>query len=100
MPRWTIQNLRDYETKRMAGNKRSGACPVQKEFKDVDQGQTHHKPKESSLDRKMRPTYAIAINVLISDNRRRDIDNAATTLLDTLMLARQRLLSHCEKAGD
>lgn len=99
MPRWTKAELDAYIAKRnICGGTGARAYPVEEKQQASDQGQTDNKPKVSKVDRAVRPTYAIAISVFISDNRRRDIDNAATTLLDALMLARGRLFSHCEKA--
>lgn len=55
-------------------------------------------PRPASADCK----FAVHVTLRISDNRRRDADNGATTLIDCIIAARRRLesCSHNHHHGD
>lgn len=81
---------------RQAARKRTGARPIVQEQQDDRKGTPHHGPEEAEVDGPVQGRFRVTIDVFVSDKRRRDLDGAASTLLDCLISTR-RLLA--ERAG-
>ena len=86
MPRWTSQELANYEQKRHAGNQ--GAGPHTSDQKLHVQ---HRKPTEPRVEAAVRQKFAVAITIKFADYRTRDHDAALSTILDCLIAARRFL---------
>ena len=89
--RWTSQQFDEY-SRRRAGNKRQEHKRVQ-EHKDVDREAINHGTEEATADGRNHPKFKVTIALAYSDNRERDIDGAAATLMDCLVEAIQGLPS-------
>ena len=88
MPRWTEENLRDYE-RRQARGKESGPCPGPEKLTLLD-----CESKTPRLEEAVRRQFRVTINFRMSDNRRRDIDNAACAIIDAIVAARRCLAAY------
>ena len=73
------------------GDSRIGTRPKHEELQDVNTGEANHKTRAPKVDARCHPKFAISITIRVSDNRRRDNDGAATTLLDCLTRALNEL---------
>lgn len=61
------------------------------ERKDADTGEADNKAGKAKVDGAVHPSFRVTITARISDNRRRDLDGAASTILDSLVSAIGRL---------
>jgi hypothetical protein len=91
--RWTKEQYDNYVAKR----ERSGSRTIPKEPEDHQPRKPDNRPKSAAVEREVRQCYRVSITVNFSDNRRRDLDNAATTLLDCIVAAQRRLLATGER---
>lgn len=77
----------------------TGACSeLQKQQTDSKDGErkrsqanSHHQPQEEKTDECDDPQFRVAIKILFSDERNRDGDGAASTIIDCLISAAGRL---------
>ena len=89
MPRWTKEEYDAYHARRRAG---SGTRPVIQKQQDAGTRPIDNESKETEVDGTVCGQFGISITLLVSDKKDRDIDGAATTLLDCLVAAVGRLL--------
>lgn len=90
--RWTKEQLDEYEARRARGvgdRKR----PVKEEQQNADTRSSDNKARVSKVDGKVHPRFRVTIVLWYSDNRRRDADGGATTILDCLIDARRRFVA-------
>ena len=73
------------------GNKRIGSCPRHEEQQDAVPGKIDHKARKAEVDGGVHPQYVFAVDLRVSDKRKRDADGALTTLLDCVVIAARRL---------
>ena len=92
MPRWTADQLKDYEH-RMSASRRNRKCSGDEKQQDAVPGQADNKPKAPEMDGSVYPKFRVSIALMFSDNRKRDMDGAATTLLDCITHTVRRLLA-------
>ena len=57
---------------------------------------TDNSPKSAKVDGRCDATYHLAVEIEVSDNRRRDLDGALSTLLDCCTAARRQLQNNYE----
>ena len=68
---------------------RAGAS--NEEQQDDCQRPINHKPKKAKVDGKVHRSFRVSITLRYSDQRERDIDGAASTILDCIQHACKRL---------
>ena len=80
-----------------AGGERHRESSVVQEPEAGNPGQQHrqdadtHRAKGKAVDESVHPKFKLTITCLFSDQRRRDIDGCATTMLDCLVKAVREL---------
>ena len=72
---------------RQAAGKRDRKRPVHEKQQDGDKGPVDHRPQETEVDAASGGMFRVSITLLVSDKRDRDPDGAATTLLDSWLMA-------------
>lgn len=77
--------------KNRAGGAMDWASASHEKQQDVDKGPTNHKSKKARVDGEMYRSFRVTITLRYSDRRARDIDGAASTLLDCVQHACKRL---------
>lgn len=94
MPTWTPQQFNDYLTRRQQQYKARGetAGASVQEFKAHIRQAPRHVQERQSANGDDHLRFRISIALRYAGRQRRDIDGAASTLLDCLMAARRRLL--------
>lgn len=101
MPRWSKEDFEAYERKRANPSSHSRQPrPRDEKLQDAHNQSTgkaaektnaDNSPREAALDGRNHPKFHIAVTLHCSDNRRRDIDGALSTLLDCLITSRRLL---------
>ena len=79
--------------------------PCQEKLENAGAGETVHKTRISKADsadriRIKKPAFKITLNFRFADFRRRDLDGAATTCLDSLVTVRRLLAGDSNSADD
>lgn len=72
---------------RQAAGKRDRERPIHEKQQDADPRPVNHRPKEAEVDAASGGMFRVSITLLVSDKRDRDPDGAATTLLDSWLMA-------------
>lgn len=75
----------------IAKNPRLRPCASNEEQQDADKRKVDNKARKTGMDEKGHPQFKLTVTILVSDNRRRDIDGALSTLLDCLIAAGRQL---------
>ena len=101
MPRWTVDQLADYEARivankirheqleaRRAGNR---PRPIVQEHQNDCARKADNRSKKTGMDAKVHGRFRIRVTVFVSDNRERDLDGALSTILDCLCRTTKRL---------
>ena len=52
----------------------------------------HHRTKNKKVDARVHPSFRVTVILSYSDRRRRDIDGAASTVLDCIVTASRRFV--------
>jgi len=92
--RWTQQEYEAYLARRgQSGNSRDRPGAQLQKQQDVDAGKDHNKPGKAKVDEASHPKFRVRVVLRYSDNRRRDIDGALSTVLDCVVRAFRRFRS-------
>lgn len=72
------------------GGPRTGPRTIVQEQQVADTRKANHKSGPAKVDAQMHRQFSLTIVIQVSDNRRRDLDGALSTILDCLIVARRR----------
>jgi len=94
MPNWDSATYEAYLARRgQSGNSRNRSGAQLQKQQDVDAGKDHNKSDQAKVDEASHPKFRIRVVLRYSDNRRRDIDGALSTVLDCVVRAFGRFRS-------
>ena len=82
-----------------SGSKGAGGGSSFQEQKNYRREPAHNRPKTTAMDGIGCEQYALSVEVLVSDKRRRDLDGALATICDCLVAARRQLESYTDDNG-
>jgi len=95
--KWTDEQLQAYNARRdRAGHQGAGTHPGIQKQKADNAGKAHHRPSRAKMDEAVCVVFHLAIEVHVSDRRRRDLDGALATTGDCVIAARRQLESDSE----
>lgn len=73
------------------GNKWAGPCSGLQKQKADSKGPNHNTAEVPGMDAAGGTQFEMSVDILISDNRRRDLDGALATICDVMVAARRQL---------
>lgn len=76
-----------------SGSKGAGGGSSFQEQKNYRRETAHNRPKSTAMDGIGCEQYALSVEVLVSDKRRRDLDGALATICDCIVALRRQLES-------
>ena len=85
MPRWTKEEYERYQKDTHNIDQRNRACASKEELKVPCARKVDHQPEIPGMDETVQVPYTISVVCKYSDERRRDLDGALSTLLDCIV---------------
>lgn len=80
-----------YGSQRTSPPPQARSYPKLQEQQNAHSGKANHRPKEAEEDGRDHPRFEVSVDLLVSDERRRDADGALSTLLDCLVQALRKV---------